>query len=105
MLRIKLSDVQQMMELERSINSVPLQEIEWIDDFGKVIQVSEEEIEEWKFIGMSNVSFAECKIDPTIISILEISKQEEWKSSNERTVSWNKEQSKYLLNKLNQEQK
>lgn len=57
-IRINLELIEQFIDFKRRINSTPLQDIEFFRG-GKPVAVSAEEIEEWRFTGMSNLSFAE----------------------------------------------
>jgi hypothetical protein len=58
-LRVDLEEFVKVRRYLREINSVKLEDIEWVYK-GKVREVPINEIEEWKFCGLSNTSFPDC---------------------------------------------
>jgi len=50
---VDVADIREAQGVLARINRVQLQDIQWECD-GKVIPVTPEEIEEWKFIGLNN---------------------------------------------------
>lgn len=54
-----------LLKTKGEVNSFKLEDIEWVRDDGTVIQVDPKIIEDWKFVGMTNISFVElilCRI-------------------------------------------
>ncbi len=47
------------LDFKKVINGTDLNDIEWVRDDGSVIEFNPELIEHWKFMGMTNVCFAE----------------------------------------------
>lgn len=60
-MRVLVAEVISIMERLEEINNTPLSDIEWIYD-GKVLPISEDVIEEWKFMGLSNKDFVNFRI-------------------------------------------
>lgn len=57
-MRVKIEKVLDLLRQLEEINSYPLQQIHWI--YGEEsVKVDKKEIEDWKFTGLSNVSFIE----------------------------------------------
>ena len=55
-------DIEEIIELKNrldAINSIPLKDIEWYEK-GFKMPISQNVIEEWRFVGLSNASFIEC---------------------------------------------
>lgn len=59
--QIDLVDVRKLLELKRFINGDSLDSIDWYDN-GVKIEVPEDDIDEWKYTGLANLSFAELKL-------------------------------------------
>lgn len=59
--RIDLNDVRLVLRMKELINGDSLDNIEWYDN-GVKLEVSEDDIEEWKYVGLSNLAFAEIKL-------------------------------------------
>lgn len=57
MITIDLNGLQKAKALIDLANSVPLGDVEWQRD-GVTIQVPKHEIDDWKYMGLSNVYFA-----------------------------------------------
>lgn len=56
--QIDLVDVQKLIELRRFINGDSLDNIDWYDN-GVKLEVPIEDIEEWRYAGLSNLDFAQ----------------------------------------------
>lgn len=59
--RIDLNDVRLVLRMKELINGDSLDNIEWYDN-GVKLEVPEDDIEEWKYVGLSNLAFAEIKL-------------------------------------------
>jgi hypothetical protein len=59
--KIDLVDVRRLIELKRLINGDTLGNIDWYDN-GVKLDVSIEEMDEWKFVGLSNLDFAQINL-------------------------------------------
>lgn len=59
-MKVNIEDILDARNFLGSINSkwIGLEDIEWYYD-GKKVEVSKEEIEEWKFTGLNNTDFGE----------------------------------------------
>ena len=57
--KVSLKEVEEMQRRRREINSLPIEQIEWVNDDGSVVEVTPETLEEWRFIGMTNLCFIE----------------------------------------------
>lgn len=57
---IEVSEIRNMVERRAEINALELNKIVWQDEDGIYINLDEEEIAEWQFTGLSNMTFAEC---------------------------------------------
>ncbi len=55
-MRIDIEDVYEIQKERSRINSIPLEDMELYLD-GERIEISEEKISEWKFIGLNNYYF------------------------------------------------
>jgi hypothetical protein len=55
-MRINVEDVREVAEKVRQINSVPFFEIEWFEN-GEPVIVPPDRLEDWDFIGLSNMDF------------------------------------------------
>jgi hypothetical protein len=51
--------IMRWLEFKKKVNSHDLSDIEWVRDDGSTITFDPKLIEEWKFMGMTNVSFVE----------------------------------------------
>lgn len=58
-MQVNFDEVMRWYEFQKKVNSVPLGEIVWYRDSGETIKVDPALLEEWKFIGMCNTTFAE----------------------------------------------
>ena len=59
---VSLKEVKNYLDFIQKVNSVPLEDIVWMDENGKDIKLTKEELEEWRFIGLSNVCYAETNL-------------------------------------------
>lgn len=57
-MKIFLSEVDDIHKRLNEINAIPLKDIEWCNDDGTICEFSEELLNEWKFVGLSNTYFA-----------------------------------------------
>ena len=57
-MRVKIEKVLDLLRQLSEINSYPLEQIDWIYE-EESVKVDKKEIEDWKFTGLSNVSFIE----------------------------------------------
>lgn len=55
-MQVNIEDLDKYKEFIASINSVPLEQIEWFCG-GYLLQFPKEQIDEFKFVGLSNASF------------------------------------------------
>lgn len=58
-MRIDVETVLDLNEKRKAINSIPLENIEWFEN-GKLLQVREGAVEEFKFTGLANIDFILC---------------------------------------------
>ena len=56
-MKIEISEIEKLTERLREINRLNLQDIQWIDENGKISSISPELIDEFKFTGLNNVDF------------------------------------------------
>jgi len=56
-MKIKLSEIRELIEKERLINSIPFDEIEFIDDNGEPLEISETSSYKWMYTGLTNIDF------------------------------------------------
>lgn len=54
---VDLQKLQEAVDYITSVNSIDLNQIEWHRD-NKLVHIEPELIDEWKFVGLNNVSFA-----------------------------------------------
>lgn len=57
-MRVKVEKVLDLLRQLEEINNYPLDQIEWIYN-NEYVEVAKKEIEDWRFTGLSNVSFIE----------------------------------------------
>lgn len=57
-MRVKIEKVLDLLRQLEEINSYPLEQIDWIYE-EESVKVDKKEIEDWKFTGLSNISFIE----------------------------------------------
>jgi hypothetical protein len=68
-MRVSVEDIIELRKRRQAINNTPLEEIEWTRN-GEVVEVTEEDVEGWKFTGLSNFDFAvEQWIEPHIVQL------------------------------------
>lgn len=60
-MRVELRDVELMLALRNRINSCQLDQIEWQYN-GVPVKVDAKLVDEWKFMGLSNFTFAETEL-------------------------------------------
>lgn len=56
-MNVHLERLQELLAELNEMNNVSLQDIKWFKN-GEQIYVTDEDIQEWRFIGLSNVQFA-----------------------------------------------
>ena len=57
--QVSLREVEELQSRRREINSLPIEQIEWLRDDGSVVEVAPETLEEWRFTGLTNLCFIE----------------------------------------------
>jgi len=57
--KISILEVLGMEARRKQINSIPLEEIEWIGTDGKPFKPAKGVVDEWRFCGMTNIAFIE----------------------------------------------
>lgn len=62
MMEITKEDFEKHLEFRDKINNTDLSDIQLIVN-GALIEVSEDEISEWKYTGLDNYWFIQCKLD------------------------------------------
>lgn len=60
---VRVAAIREMLETRRRINSIPLEDIEWVDEEGRTIPVDLDVVGAYKFTGLSNVDFVNCVLD------------------------------------------
>jgi hypothetical protein len=58
-MRIRVTEIIDLKERIREINSVDLEDIEFLNDKDEVLYIKPEIIDQWKFIGLNNTDFIE----------------------------------------------
>lgn len=61
-MRVNIDELADALALIEKVNSVPLDEIEWMDREGNEVTPDHETVQEWKFVGLSNATFASTHI-------------------------------------------
>jgi hypothetical protein len=79
-MKINVEEIIEQERRRREINRLELSEIEWFKD-GVKLEVDPEDIEEWRFIGLSNVQFVTSCLFPAEdlglgISIITLAKKD-----------------------------
>lgn len=70
-MKIDIEEVQALKARLAEINLAQLQDIEWFKD-GQKLEIKPDVLEEWKFIGLSNVEFISTEFyDTTVIKLFE----------------------------------
>ena len=54
---ISIVELLGMEERRKQINAIPLEDIEWIGEDGKAFLPAKGVVDEWRFMGMSNIQF------------------------------------------------
>jgi hypothetical protein len=57
--KVDIEEVRRLTARIKEINQIPFYDIEWVDG-DKTLQIPAEVREDWKFCGLSNVTFLEC---------------------------------------------
>ena len=57
--QVNIDEVRRLQARRREINRVPLQDIIWVDDTGKVFPVTPAQVEHHRFTGLNNIDFVE----------------------------------------------
>lgn len=57
-MKVNVEEVEQWLRFRERVNDMPLDQIQWYRN-GERIEIPTAAIEDWKFIGLSNVCFAE----------------------------------------------
>ena len=60
-MNLDINEVAEYAKWRRNINRTNLRDITFFED-GKEIEVTEAEIDEWRFTGMSNIDFVICNL-------------------------------------------
>ena len=55
--RINISEIIKLKERLNEINSLDLSDVNFIDEFGNAIKITNEMYEDWKYTGLSNTDF------------------------------------------------
>ena len=55
-MRVAIEELEQIQSRLAEINAMPLEQIEWVKN-GEVLSFSDEDIQHWKFIGLTNMHF------------------------------------------------
>jgi uncharacterized protein YegJ (DUF2314 family) len=61
MMDVHLEDVERWIKFQHEVNSADLGEVTWLRD-GQPVSISESAINDWKFVGLNNLTFAECRL-------------------------------------------
>jgi hypothetical protein len=77
---VNYDEVMRQIEIRRGINSLPIDEIEWVRDDGTKIKFDPKLLEEFKFIGLCNINFPEIFLSRVIAGEQDLLLKElEWK--------------------------
>ena len=55
--RINISEIIELKARLNEINSLDLSDVNFIDEFGNAIKITNEMYEDWKYTGLSNTDF------------------------------------------------
>ena len=55
--RINISEIIKLKERLNEINSLDLSDVNFIDEFGNAIKITNEMYDDWKYTGLSNTDF------------------------------------------------
>ncbi len=55
MIKIKISEVIDLERKRNALNSTKLEDIQFLDDNGNDVKISEEILNEWKYAGLNNI--------------------------------------------------
>ena len=55
--RINISEIIKLKERLNEINSLDLSDVNFIDEFGNAIKITNEMYDDWKYTGLSNIDF------------------------------------------------
>lgn len=61
--RVSIEEVRRLRDRRRAINSIPLADIEWVDEKGQVVPVDPAEVKAYKFTGLNNFDFVELVLE------------------------------------------
>lgn len=61
--QIDIEEVLKLLQKKQFINLLPFEKIQWFQN-GKRIRLTEEEIKEWKFIGLTNTDWVRTHFMP-----------------------------------------
>ncbi len=71
---IDIEEVRKLLDRKNEINRCPLKEIQWREN-GEILQIPDEILASWKFMGLSNIMFIELdyyKEDPANVLDVEL---------------------------------
>lgn len=57
--RINVEEIASLKNRIKEINSIPLEEIEFLRD-GEPLTISSECLDSWKYVGLNNIDFIDC---------------------------------------------
>lgn len=60
--KIDIEEIEALQKRRKEINSIELGSIDFYKD-GKKVEATAEDIEEWRFVGLSNIDFVEMVLD------------------------------------------
>lgn len=59
----RVSDLLELVSKLKKFNSIPLENLDFVDEDGKFIKVDEDEVRRWRLIGLSNMYYVLEKFD------------------------------------------
>lgn len=61
MIQVDIGELMAAQAVLDRVNTIKLEEIQWVDK-GVVLNIDPRDIQEWKFVGLSNTDFVYCNI-------------------------------------------
>jgi len=65
-MRVSVEEIMAMRARRKEINNTPLEDIEWTQNGEVITDITPEEIEEWRFTGLSHADFIVNRIEPFV---------------------------------------
>ncbi len=63
---VQASSIRNLIDRYKAFQALPLANIEWQDKNGNKVEITAEELEDWRFVGLSNIEFFEFIVEPKL---------------------------------------